>query len=163
MNEQDRFPSLARWSVVALLLAAVLFTVMAWAESYEYDDLNRLKVVRYDDGTTIEYTYDATGNIIKIVTTGSATLFQRGDVNVDGALDLSDGVFIFSYLFTGGPPPSCLKSADTDDNGTLEITDGIRLLSHLFLGAPAPPPPFGECGPDPTEDELSCDSFVRCR
>ncbi len=32
-------------------------------------------------------------------------LFARGDGNSDGRLDLSDAVFVLSYLFLGGPEP----------------------------------------------------------
>ena len=38
----------------------------------------------------------------------------------------------------------------------IEVTDPINLLGHLFLGEPAPPPPYPEAGPDPSEDDLSC-------
>ena len=30
---------------------------------YTYDNLNRLVQVQYDDGTVIQYTYDAAGNL----------------------------------------------------------------------------------------------------
>ena len=30
----------------------------AWAESYEYDELNRVTKVMYDDGSYVEYRYD---------------------------------------------------------------------------------------------------------
>ena len=55
-----------------------------------------------------------------------------------------------------------LDAADTDDNGALEITDAVYLLSFLFLGGPAPEQPFPSCGPDPTIDDLTCESFAIC-
>ena len=33
-------------------------------QSFTYDALSRLSVVTYDDGTSITYGYDATGNVI---------------------------------------------------------------------------------------------------
>lgn len=33
-------------------------------QSFTYDALGRLSVVTYDDGTTITYSYDASGNIV---------------------------------------------------------------------------------------------------
>ncbi|MBN1441465.1 MAG: lamin tail domain-containing protein [Planctomycetes bacterium] len=81
--------------------------------------------------------------------------FRRGDANTDGAVDLSDGVFILNYLFTGGRTPDCFDAADTDDNGTLELTDAVRIFSYLFLGAAAPPSPGpDDPGPDPSDDGL---------
>ncbi len=42
----------------------------AAAERYEYDAAGRLVRVSYDDGSTITYTYDKSGNIVAIVSTG---------------------------------------------------------------------------------------------
>lgn len=37
------------------------------AATYKYDELNRLKQVNYEDGSLVKYTYDANGNILKVV------------------------------------------------------------------------------------------------
>lgn len=87
-------------------------------------------------------------------------LFRRGDPNQDGGADLSDAIYALGYLFTGGATPPCIAEADFDDSGDVNITDPIYLLAHLFLGGPPPPPPYGECGIDPTEDELSCEAPI---
>jgi hypothetical protein len=89
--------------------------------------------------------------------------FRRGNANADDNTDLSDAVFVLSYLFLGGATPACMKSADTDDSGTLDITDAVYLLNYLFLGNPAPSSPFPDCGPDPTEDELGCETYPPCQ
>lgn len=39
----------------------------AWAITYEYDELNRLKRVIYDNGASIIYEYDAAGNIVSVI------------------------------------------------------------------------------------------------
>jgi hypothetical protein len=91
--------------------------------------------------------------------------FVRGDVDSDGAVDLTDAVRILDHLFLGGPAPECLDAADTDDDAELSLTDPIVVLSWLFLGGPAPEPPSptagsypgGDCGTDPTaSDGLDC-------
>ena len=48
------------------LLIGLSITIPAWAGSadYVYDDLGRLVAINYDDGTTITYSYDNTGNRI---------------------------------------------------------------------------------------------------
>ena len=88
--------------------------------------------------------------------------FRRGDANADGSHDIADGVFILQFLFAGDVEPSCLKSVDSDDDGTPTITDALYLLNFLFSGGAAPPVPLGECGMDPTEDELTCQSYPAC-
>jgi hypothetical protein len=69
-------------------------------------------------------------------------IFQRGDSNVDGVVDISDAITILGHLFLGDPVElACQKSADTDDEGTLELTDAVYLLRYLFSdGAPIPAP-----------------------
>jgi hypothetical protein len=88
--------------------------------------------------------------------------FLRGDANTDANKDLSDAVFLLSYLFLGGTSPSCEKAADADDSGVLDITDAVYLLNYLFLGGTTPNDPFPDCGLDETTDGLTCESFPPC-
>lgn len=39
----------------------------AFAETYTYDKANRLIFVQYDDGSSIRYAYDQSGNLEKII------------------------------------------------------------------------------------------------
>ncbi|MDO8508555.1 MAG: PKD domain-containing protein [Nanoarchaeota archaeon] len=80
--------------------------------------------------------------------------FKRGDSDNSDKYDLTDAVRILGFLFLGSPDPTCMDAADADDNGKVEITDGITLLGFLFLGTKPMPPPFTNCGLDPTEDTL---------
>jgi hypothetical protein len=59
----------------------------------------------------------------------------RGDANVDNAVDLSDAVYTLSFLFLGGPAPSCSGAADANGDGMIDITDPIATLVTLFLGS----------------------------
>jgi hypothetical protein len=96
-------------------------------------------------------------------------VFLRGDANADGALDLSDAVFIFHWLFLGGPEPPCLEAANAADAAAIDISTGIFLLGYLFLGGPPPPPPGppapgAACGPDPmgSASSLGCERYSGC-
>ncbi len=60
-------------------------------------------------------------------------LVARGDVNVDGRLDISDPVGLLGYLFLGAPA-ACPAAGDVDADGVQTITDAIVLLMHLFQG-----------------------------
>jgi hypothetical protein len=83
--------------------------------------------------------------------------FMRGDVAPDATVvDLADGIAVLEYLFLGGPEPGCLSAADANDTGDVDIADPIFILQSLFAGGPMPPAPFTDCGPDPTEDALTC-------
>ena len=60
---------------LALLLAAILapaYPAMGGSVSYEYDPLGRLERIVYDDGTVIDFVYDAAGNrTSRVVTPGT--------------------------------------------------------------------------------------------
>ncbi|MGE4620281.1 MAG: hypothetical protein AAEJ04_10790 [Planctomycetota bacterium] len=84
-------------------------------------------------------------------------LFQRGDVNSDGARNIADAISLLGFLFTGGAAPSCADSSDVNDDGGQNIADAIYLLGFLFTGGPDAPAPGGSCGLDPTDtDPLDC-------
>lgn len=86
--------------------------------------------------------------------------FRRGDSNQDGTLDLSDTSALFGFLFGGLERPSCLDALDSNDDGALDLSDGLFSLNFLFLGgAFLPSPGSSLCGPDPTEDSLSCEAY----
>jgi hypothetical protein len=95
--------------------------------------------------------------------------FHRGDANGDGNLDLSDGIFVFAYLFLGGSKPGCMESANANDGEKLDLSDGIYILNFLFLGGPpmpAPGAPGAPCGYDPPPPEsrtnLGCKVYNYC-
>lgn len=72
-------------------------------------------------------------------------IFFRGDVNGDGAITLTDAVYLDNYLFVGGPAPPCLEAADANDDGSINISDVVFILAYLFQGGPAPSPHDTEC------------------
>ncbi len=111
----------------------------------------------YDNGFTI-YTLKLVARPVE----PSPVLFRRGDANADSVLDIADAIFTLSYLFADGPAPPCLDAADANDDGAVDIADAIAVLSHLFAGAGPLPEPFGDCGVDPTIDELGCSSYEPC-
>ncbi|MBP3827960.1 MAG: leucine-rich repeat protein [Prevotella sp.] len=58
------------YTITALLFA----TLQTFAQTYEYDDNNRLTKVTYPNGATVSYTYDVLGNrLSKTVTGGEET------------------------------------------------------------------------------------------
>ena len=55
-----------------------------------------------------------------------------------------------------------MSDITTNDDGAIDIADAIALLDFLFGGSGDLPEPFGECGVDPTEDGVGCDTYVFC-
>ncbi|MEM7235982.1 MAG: hypothetical protein AAF517_27700, partial [Planctomycetota bacterium] len=91
-------------------------------------------------------------------------LFVRGDCNRDSSVDISDPISLLSHLFGVGSSftPDCRDACDHNDDGRLDISDSVYHLSALFLGGPALEPPSGECGLDPTDDDVECERYGLC-
>jgi YD repeat-containing protein len=67
-----------------ILLSIISFATPTYADTYTYDDLNRLTKVVYDNGQQITYTYDAAGNILSQKVTGqSSSQLRYQSVQID--------------------------------------------------------------------------------
>jgi PKD repeat protein len=81
-------------------------------------------------------------------------MFLRGDANSNGAVEIADCIFTLQYLFSHGPAPRCMDSADVDDNGVVNIADAIGILAYLFSASFHPAFPFPDPGLDGTPSDL---------
>ena len=88
--------------------------------------------------------------------------FQRGNCNADLLTDIADGIYIMRFTFQGVNPPICFDACDHNDDGMIDVADAVFLITYMFLGGDPPAAPFGECGVDPTLDELDCPAFAPC-
>ncbi len=95
-----------------------------------------------------------------IILGSEGTHFMRGDTNADGRVDISDPIALLMHLFRAPTTLPCEDAADANDDGALDLADAIAALSFLFANGPALLP---VCGPDPTEDTLTCDAYTACR
>ncbi len=70
-------------------------------------------------------------------------LLKRGDANNNGAINLSDIIFLVNNVFKGGTAPNPLCLGDVNNSGgNPNLTDIIYLVNFVFKGGPAPNPPF---------------------
>ena len=67
-----------------------------------------------------------------------------GDCTKDSLIDLSDLVYLITYLFKGGPPPDQLCRADVNCSGEIDLGDPVLLISYLYKAGTAPC--FACCG-----------------
>ncbi len=95
-----------------------------------------------------------------IFTVFAPPLFVRGDCNIDGGVDIADGIFVLNALFQGGPVGSCDDACDANDDGnSFDISDALYVINYQLLGGPAPAAPFPTCG---TSVVPACDSYDAC-
>ena len=131
----------------------------------------RLEAGNYSIVVSSEEPGAAGGFSLTLASNDETDVFSRGDGNGDGSLELTDGIIVLNYLFTGGEAPGCMEAADSDNDGQISLTDAVLVLGYLFQGgnAPALPGPPGVntgCGPDTdvpgSPGDLGCDSYSGC-
>lgn len=64
--------------------------------------------------------------------------FVCGDANGNGAVSISDVVFLINYIFAGGPAPVPVQAGDANCSGTVSISDAVYVINYIFGGGPAP-------------------------
>jgi hypothetical protein len=67
--------------------------------------------------------------------------YVLGDANGNGEVSIADIVYIINYLFSQGPQPNPLESANVNCDEDASIVDAVWLVNYLFRNGPAP----GEC------------------
>ena len=68
---------------------------------------------------------------------------QPGDCDGDNSIGVSDAIYIISYLFGGGSPPSPANYADCDCDGFpgVNYADAVHIMQMVFAGATGYPSP----------------------
>jgi hypothetical protein len=61
-----------------------------------------------------------------------------GDADSSGFVNITDCVYLLSYIFGGGPEPIPYISGDVDCNGFVNVSDAVYIRSYIFGGGPEP-------------------------
>jgi hypothetical protein len=64
--------------------------------------------------------------------------YVPGDVDGNHMVNISDAVFVISYIFGGGDAPDPYVAADADCNKVVNVSDAVYLIGYIFGGLPAP-------------------------
>jgi hypothetical protein len=63
---------------------------------------------------------------------------KTGDADCSGSVDISDAVFLITYIFAGGIPPYDRNAADENGDCAVDISDAVYLIAYIFSGGPEP-------------------------
>jgi len=74
-------------------------------------------------------------------TVETPVLYLCGDASGDDAVNISDAVYLISYIFKGGPAPDPLCLGDTDGDDAVNIADAVYLINYIFKGGLPPTEP----------------------
>jgi hypothetical protein len=64
----------------------------------------------------------------------------KGDVDSSGEINISDAVYLISYIFGGGPAPASVDAGDINCDSKVNISDAVSIISFIFSGG------AGSCG-----------------
>jgi hypothetical protein len=115
-------------------IATLQFEALANGASYLYCDTTVIK--DQFDNTVVSKVKDA---VVYVCPLPLGYLFAS-DVNGNGlGPDISDLIYMVTYMFQGGPEPiPIVLSADINCDLGLDITDLIFLVNYMFQGGPLP-------------------------
>jgi len=77
----------------------------------------------------------------KVLISNLLPLYQThvsGDANGDGAVTVSDVVFLTNYVLYGGVEPRLSASGDPNEDCVIDVADISYLMNYVFLGGPEP-------------------------
>jgi len=64
--------------------------------------------------------------------------YVPGDADGDGAIDLSDALYLINYIFRNSAAPTRFAAADANCDGVLNVADAVFLIIYIFHSGPAP-------------------------
>jgi predicted GH43/DUF377 family glycosyl hydrolase len=107
--------------------------------SWEGLHIYRSSPVIINDTMCLYYSaYSDTGALTPKIGLAKSYTFISGDVNGSGRIDVSDAVYLISFIFAGGPPITPSLAGDIDASGSVDISDVVSLINYIFAGGPAP-------------------------
>jgi hypothetical protein len=63
-------------------------------------------------------------------------IYQVGDANANGIINIADIVYLINYLFKTGPPPIPQEAGDVNADVSVNVADIVYLINFLFKGGP---------------------------
>ncbi len=81
---------------------------------------------------------DYNGSFIPSTILYSAGGLICGDVNGDNQVNVSDAVYMISWIFVGGPPPQPLIVADVNCDNQANISDAVYIINWIFNSSDDP-------------------------
>jgi len=84
--------------------------------------------------TTVNVTADSNGRLATTSFTVVVTEAMKGDVNMDGKVNIADVTDLINYLLSGNADGINLWAADMDDSGHISIGDVTEVINYLLSG-----------------------------
>ncbi len=80
----------------------------------------------------------AGSRVSNYLATWTKPMYDCGDANGSGEINLVDIVYVVNWLFAGGPAPVDEVAGDYNGDGRPNIADAVYLINYIFRSGPAP-------------------------
>ena len=132
-----------------------MFLVVRGQQNPIYTDLGVTSVTAVSDSTVVSCNFGddtiteiaPSGRILARFSTGDgpvattkypACYLIAGDADGSGGVDISDAVYLITYIFAGGPPPVTATAGDINCDAGIDISDAVYTIQYIFAGGSAP-------------------------
>ncbi len=133
------------------------FAVLRGSGNPIYTGLGVTAVIAVSDSTVVSCNFSddtiteiaASGRILATFRTGDgpvtaakypACYVIKGDADGSGEINISDAVYLISYIFGRGPAPISIEAGDMNCNSKVNISDAVSIILFVFSGG------AGSCG-----------------
>lgn len=65
---------------------------------------------------------------------GMACGYICGETNGDSVCNIGDAVYLITYIFRDGPPPTSMIGADVNMDGNVDLGDAVAIVNYIFRG-----------------------------
>lgn len=110
----------------------------------------KIQVVGIKEGMTV-ITVGSTDGTAKPATCVVTVYTERGDVNNDGFVNITDAIDLINDILNGVSASFYIENADCNNDGDVNISDVIRLINYILSGVELEPKEPNDSTQDETE------------
>ncbi|QTA81747.1 Putative Ig domain-containing protein [Desulfonema limicola] len=96
----------------------------------------KIIIIAYDSEGVSDETRSKLEAVLQII--ADDTVIEKGDVNADGTVDLTDAIIVLQVMAGISPSASITLDADTNADGRLGLEDIIYIMNNLTAAATEP-------------------------
>src|SRR3990170_3211760 len=99
-----------------IFLITIAFSGPAFSATYTYDEANRLTRIDHGNGTVVDYTYDANGNMVSMSV--NDTLPPSGSISINNGAETTTSTAVTLSLSATDNSGTVSQMSLSDDNAT---------------------------------------------
>jgi len=116
-----------------IFLITIAFSGPAFSATYTYDEANRLTRIDHGNGTVVDYTYDANGNMVSMSV--NDTLAPTGSISINNGAETTTSASVILNLSATDNSGTVSQMSFSDDNATWSVWEPYATSKAWTLSA----------------------------